>query len=432
MVISMLARRLRAISAVGFLAALALFTAACEKVPLMAPSGSTIRLNAATTVLSANGSTTIIAQVLEAAGTPPHSGTRITFTTTLGRVDPPNVETDAAGQAIVTFVANGANGTAIVGASSGGATTGTDGALRLSVGSAAVGRISLNATNNPLPSAGGVTTVSAVVLDVNGNALSGTPIAFSTTAGTLSTSLVATDNNGIATTVLSTSQAATVTGTVGVSSTGTPTTPTTPSTPVVSGTQSASIQIAVAAAPLISITPPSTSPSKGLPGQFTFVVTPAAQNGSAIRSVVVNWGDGTVDSLGSVSGSQTAFHVFKSDGTFTVTATVTDAAGSTNTASTSIVVIPVPRPTILVNSSPVPAKVNTQTTVLIQITVPTGIGITETVVNFGDGTSANLGGAASASPTHVYTSQGTFTVTVTVTDTSGQTTIGTTSVSVGP
>ena len=49
---------------------------ACEKVPLLAPSGSTIILTAATNVLAVNGTADIVAQVLEAAGTPPHSGTR--------------------------------------------------------------------------------------------------------------------------------------------------------------------------------------------------------------------------------------------------------------------------------------------------------------------------------------------------------------------
>lgn len=430
----MVARRLRAVHALAS-GLLLLALAGCEKVPLMAPSGSTITLNAAASVLSANGSTTIIAQVLEPAGTPPHSGTRITFSTTLGRIEPASVETDAAGQAIVTFSANGANGTAVIGATSGGATTGTEGVLRLSLGSAAVGRISLNANPSMLPNTGGSSTVHAIVLDVNGNPLAATPVTFSTTSGTLSTSLAATDHNGIASTVVTTTQPATVTAAVGASAggsnggtggtggTGTPT-PT--------GTQTASVQILLSAAPQISITPPSASPSEGLPAAFTFTVTPAAQNGSAIRSVTVNWGDGKSESLGSISGAQTVYHVYADDGTFSISATVTDVAGGTNTVSTSIVVIPVPRPTILINSSPVPAKVNTQTTILIQITVPTGIGITETVVNFGDGTSSNLGGAGSASPQHVYTTQGTFTVTVSVTDTSGQTTIGSTSVSVGP
>lgn len=411
----------------------ALVAVACEKVPLLAPSGSTITLNAATTVLSANATTTIIAQVLEAAGTPPHSGTRVTFTTNLGRIEPPNVETDAAGQAVVTFVANGTNGTAVISATSGGAATGSNGALRLSVGSAAVGKIFLNANPSVVPAAGGSSAIGAIVLDVNGNPLSATPIAFTTTAGSLSSTLVLTDANGVASVVLTTSQAATITASVGAQgSSGTTTPGTGTTTPAPSGVQQATLQIPVSAAPTIGITPPTQSPSKGLPAMFTFVVTAAAQNGNTVRDVVVNWGDGTTESLGSITGSAQVFHVFKNDGTFTVSATVSDVAGGTNRASTSIVVIPVPRPTIQITSSPVPGKVNTQTTISIQITVPSGIGISETVLNFGDGTSANLGGAQSAAQPHVYTVQGTYTVTVTVTDTSGQTTVGNAIVSIGP
>ncbi len=56
-------------------AVFSLLVSACEKVPLMAPTGSTIILTASTNALPVNATTDIIATVLEAAGTPPHSGT---------------------------------------------------------------------------------------------------------------------------------------------------------------------------------------------------------------------------------------------------------------------------------------------------------------------------------------------------------------------
>lgn len=406
-------------------------TGSCEKVPLLAPTGSTITLTASATALSANGTTTIIAQVLEVAGTPPHSGTHVTFTTTLGRIDPADVSTDIGGRAVVTFTAGGANGTATISALSGGATTGAEGALKIAVGTAAVARVSVSANPSTVPSAGGTTTISAFVLDVNGNPLTSTPVSFTTTAGALSSSLVLTDSNGNASTSLTTSQQATVTASVGAQAPS-PATPTTPAPPSsATGTSSGSVVVNVAGAPAILITPPSTSPSKGLPATFTFVVTAAAQNGSAIRSVIVNWGDSDTQNLGTFTGSQAVQHVYRDDGSFTVTATVTDGAGSTNTTSTSVFVIPVPQPGIGITYSPVPAKANTQTTFNIQITAATGIGITSTSVNFGDGTSANLGGGASHSAPHTYTVAGTYTVTVSVTDTTNQTTQGSTSISVG-
>ena len=57
----------------------ALVTVACEKVPLLAPTGSTITLTSATTALPVNGTSDLIATILESAGTPPHSGTLITL-----------------------------------------------------------------------------------------------------------------------------------------------------------------------------------------------------------------------------------------------------------------------------------------------------------------------------------------------------------------
>jgi PKD repeat protein len=181
----------------------------------------------------------------------------------------------------------------------------------------------------------------------------------------------------------------------------------------------------------LTITPPSTLPSAGLPATFTIGVgtLPA---GDAVRNIHIEWGDGTSLDLGSISANTTVTHVYRTAASYTVTATMTDTAGNTASNATSITVIPVPRPTIIITPSPVPGKVNTQTTLSIQVTLASGISVQDMTINFGDGTSADLGGATSASVPHVYTSVGAFTVTVTVIDTSGQTTVGTTIVSIGP
>src|SRR5471032_3222217 len=81
------------LSVVAVLVGSGLLSGACSKVPLLAPSGSTIILTSAATALPVNGTATIIAQVLEAAGTPPQDGTLVTFTTTLGSVQPSQAET---------------------------------------------------------------------------------------------------------------------------------------------------------------------------------------------------------------------------------------------------------------------------------------------------------------------------------------------------
>src|SRR6202040_2695738 len=139
-----------------------------------------------------NGTTDLTAQVLEASANPPHSGTLITFTTTLGGIEPSEARTDVNGRVIVKFSAGASNGTATIVASSGGATTGTAGAAKIAIGTAAVGRVTVNATPATVPNSGGSTTITANVFDINGNALSSAPVSFTATAGTLSTAIATT------------------------------------------------------------------------------------------------------------------------------------------------------------------------------------------------------------------------------------------------
>jgi Bacterial Ig-like domain (group 1)/PKD domain len=532
---SMVSRPARRSLATAVLAGLSLTIGACQKVPLLAPTGSTITVTAGSTALSVNGTTDITAIVLEQAGTAPQDGTVVTFTTTLGSIEPSEARTNG-GRVTVKFRAGTANGTAIITASSGAAgsasTTAATNVARIAVGTAAVGSVRVSANPTLLPTTGGLSTITGNVIDINGNPLSSAPVTFSTTAGTLEQVAVSTDASGLATAVLRTTTSATVTVAVGAqagSSTGTtpPTTgtPAAPTTPATTGTASGSVTVNVTGTPALLITAPAAGLTAGLPAAFTFAVTAATTNGNPIRDVTVDWGDGqsqnlgattgtvtvshvyrspgsyvvvgkvtdtagnqvttstsvtvtppaltltitppstlpsanlpatfifaatapTGDSvrnvsvdwgdgtaaqdLGAISGNVSVSHVFKTAGTFVITGTVTDVFGNSSKVSTSITVIPVPKPTIIITPSPVPGKVNTQTTLTIQVTLPSGISVQDLNINFGDGQQANLGGATSAAVPHVYTTTGTFTVTVTVLDTSGQTTIGTAAISIGP
>jgi len=420
----------------ALLAMSALLTVACEKVPLLAPSGSTITLTALATALPTNGSTDLIAQVIESGGTPPHSGTLVTFTTSIGTVQPSSAETDVSGRVQVKFLAGTGSGTATITAISGGVSASGTNAIKILVGAAAVGRVIVSANPTLVPALGGTTAITAVVLDINGNPLSSVPVSFSTTAGSLGNSVVNADQNGQAQTTLTTAQTATVTASVGA--TAPATTPpatgggtTTPTTGTTAGQASGTVTVGVVAAPTLVITPPTTSPSAGLPATFSFVVTAGTTNGAAVRDLSVNWGDGSgVQDLGAVTGTAAASHVFRVAGTYVVTGTVIDASGNRSTVSTSVTVIPVPRPTIIITPSPVPGHAGAQTTLQIQVTLANGISVQDLRIDFGDGQSADLGGAASASVPHVYTAAGTYTVTVTVIDTTGQVTTGTTAVSI--
>ena len=407
---------------------------ACDKVPLLAPSGSTITLTVTATALPLNGTTQIVAQVLESAGTPPQDGTLIVFTTSLGSIQPPEAQTKG-GRVTVTFNAGTTNGTATITASSGGASASGTNAAKVAIGTAAVGGVRVNANPTLLPAIGGSSTITAVVIDINGNPLSSAPVSFSTTAGSLDQSAATTDQNGAAATVLKTTSVATVTAAVGAQAgSSTPTTPpatgapTTPTTPATTGTASGSVTVNVAAAPTLTITPPATL-SAGLPSTFTFAVTVPATNGSPIRGVTVNWGDGQTQDLGvltAVSGtaqSASVAHVYRSTGSYEIVGTVTDTFGNVVRNSISVVVNPKPQPVVSITATTANPTVGVDMifTASIAPVASNGTVIQSASVDFDDGNTTSLGAVTGASIVlhHLYTESKTYKVTLTATDSNG-------------
>jgi hypothetical protein len=414
----------RAVAPIALLALSCLGLAGCERVPLLAPSGSTITLISSTATLPLNSTTTITAQVVEPAGTAPHSGTTVTFTTSLGTVTPAEAETDVNGRAVVTFSSGTASGVATILANSGGATVATANAIKIAIGAAAVGQLTLSANPGTVPNNGGSTTITASVFDTGGNALSGVPVNFVSDVGTIFPAVVLSDSTGKAQTTLTTTGTSKVTATAGSAAVnGTTTTP----------APTATLTVTVTAAPQLTITPPSTPPGTGLPASFTFAVTAAAANGSAVRSVQVNWGDGTPgQNLGPIVGTSVQSHTYTHAGTFVITATLTDSAGNVNTYQTAIAVVPTSSTSINITAS-VPNVVAPPVTVTfqIQITPPTGVGIVDVSISFGDGGTNDLGGVnGSITVQHTYLTAGPQTVTATVTDTLGRTNTGTTFINV--
>ena len=408
------------------------FTVACEKVPLLAPSGSTITLTAPVNALAANGAVEIVAQVLEAAGSPPHSGTHVNFTTTLGRLEPDEASTDLNGRVTVRFVANGSSGTAVITAASGGATTGSNGAVRIAVGSAAVGRVNLSANPNPISSNGGVATITASVIDINGNALPSVPVSFSTSSGSLGSALVTADTAGIAQTTLTTAAQATVTATVGVQSssssggtstggTGTGGTGTGTSGGTTSTQVSATITVNVNPLPTLSISAPTGTLTANSPIVFTLSVSPGANSTEQIRNVSVDYGDGgRKDDLGAVSGTAlTVQHQFADSGTFTVRATVTGSLGTISQAATTVVIQPEPPLSVTISSTSVSSG-GTSTFTFTSTVTPSTATVASYLWNFGDGSSPET----STNPQRIHsysTGSGQKVVTLSITTTTGRT-----------
>jgi hypothetical protein len=399
------------------LVGLAILTSSCQKVPLLAPSGSIITLLATTSALPVNGSTEIIAQLIEPSGTPPQRGTLVTFTTTLGTIQPSQAETDVTGRAVVRFHAGVGSGTAVISAISGGVAVASANALKIAVGNAAVGGITVSANPTSLSAAGGTSTINASVFDGGGNSLAGVPVTFSTDNGILSSSVVTTDGSGQAQTLLTTGRTSIVTATAGVSTTGTGTTAGVAPSGKVTVNVNASATVAFGA-----FTP---SPAVvGQPVTVTLTVTPATTGGGTIRQVVVDFGDGQSQPLGPVQGPTSLSHTYNSSRVFTLTATATDSNGDSFAGVANLNVNPRPGLPVTISSSANP-RAGTPTTFAISATPSSGASITSIRVNFGDTQSVTLPGNAT-SVQHVYATSGEKTVTANATDTTGATGSGST------
>jgi adhesin/invasin len=404
------------------LAVWSLVTAACEKVPLLAPTGSTIMLTAGASALPVGGATTLTAQVVEQAGTAPHEGTLVVFTTTLGSVAPAQAQTDINGRVTVQFNAGSASGTATVTAGSGAAkaataatatTVGSD-TVRIAIGAAAVGGVSITANPSTVPASGGSSTIIATVVDAAGNLLAGVPVTFTTDHGAVSPALVNTNASGSAPSTLVTSATAKVTATAGVPSTGT-----TPTIPSASVTVSVNVTSSVAAG-----TPVPASPTVGQAVSIPLTYS-TASGASPIARVIVDWGDGSVQTFSGQPGGVS--HAYGVAGSFLVRITGVDAFGDTSQTSAAVTVGPKPLPTVALSASPNPATVNATVTFTITSGLPSGVTndfIQDVRIDFGDGTVFDLGaqtgsGTSAISVPHIYASSETFIATATVTDTNG-------------
>ena len=348
--------------------------ASCDKMPLAAPTESTITLYASSTTVGLNAAIDITATVIESAGTPVQNGTVVTFTTTLGTIEPLEARTNN-GKATVKLLAGTRSGTAEVRAFSGG--TSSADAITITVGAAAAGKVELLANPSALPASGGVVQLTAVVSDGSGNRLSSVPVTFTTDAGVLTATSATTDANGEARSALQTTAKARVTASV------------------VGGTSSsltASLDIPVRVGPTITISVPSASLVPGVPATFSIAVT---AGGAAIRSATIDFGDGGRQAV-STSGLSTVTHVYSSSGTYVVTGEVVDTAGETGQATASV---SVQKMVVTVSLSVSSTTLTTSTPTVFTAsatTTPAGGLIERYEWDFGDGSTRTTSGPSTS------------------------------------
>jgi adhesin/invasin len=194
-------------------------------------------------------------------------------------------------------------------------------------------------TPQALGASGGSVQVTASVTDEGGNPLSGLPVSFATDRGSLSPSTATTDASGNATvTLTTTSGPAKVTATAGA--------------------QKGEATVTLSVRSLSGFTASPAATSAGVPVLFT--VTPAAATtGANISNVRVDFGDGTGQNLGAISGPSTVSHAYNRPGSFTPTATATDASGDSQSLSTTVIIGSLP---IVINPSPNPGVTNSPIT----------------------------------------------------------------------
>jgi len=390
----MLAHCRKAIVFASIVVGLFALVASCSKVPLLAPTGSVITLLPEATSVSLNSQSTIVATVIEngvatqggngsgtttasrtGAGTPVQNGTVVTFTTTLGQIQPSEASTHN-GQVQVSFITGNTPGTANITAYSGGASQ----SITLKVGSAAVKNVGLSAAPQSLPVSGGVSQLVATVTDDAGSPIGGVPVSFVTDHGTLSPATINTDGNGYATTVLSTTSTAKVTATAG-------------------SVTSTAITINVNSPALSSFTATPSSTSAGTP--VTFAVAPAT--GVTIPDVRVDFGDGSSNDLGAISGPTSTSHPYGSAGIYTAIATPSDGTA----LRTQVVVGSLP---VVLAAVPNPTTVDTPTTFTVSGTAAAAVDHYQW--SWDDGTAS----FATSGPqvTHTFSSRGTKTIRVDV------------------
>jgi len=427
-------RRLSTAAAVLGAISILSFATACDKVPLLAPTGTIITLFPAATSVPLNGDIEIVATVIEngvasaspttpgtgtpgtpttptaptattsaGAGTPVQNGTVVSFTTTIGRIEPAEARTSN-GQVRVRFISGGQSGTATITAFSGGASGKLE---NLKVGSAAAERLIISASPQTLPPSGGTTTISARVEDVAGSGVPGVPVSFTTDTASLSSSSATTDQSGVASITALISRTAKVTANV--------------------AGKTAEVTVNLNPRTGITLAGPTTPVSAGVPATFTVGVAATAN----IRNVDISFGDGTSQSLGAISGSTTIQHTYQVENTYTVRATATEASGFTEQVSTSVTILPGQPPAVTITASNNNPSIGE--TVIFTATVS---GATSTILrydwNFGTAAvppdAQTTGNRATAS----YLTTGTKIITVRVIQASGPSGDGQTAITVKP
>jgi hypothetical protein len=323
------------------------------------------------------------------------------------------------------FSAGSTSGIAEIRATSGAATGGTDNVnlVRIAVGAAAVGSVTLRANPGSVGPSGGSVELIASAVSESGQGIEGIIVTFSADQGSLSTPTATTNASGEARVTLTTGQETTVIATAGTK-------------------VSAAVKVSVRPGPIVSVMCAPASGSGNCAAVQANAVTNSAPvlltvtkatGSSALRSATIDVGDGDSLNLGNLAGGSAAItHAYagpsgSTSATYTVTVRVEDVNGESATTSTSVVVTP--RSAIGVSLTTASETATTSGQRWTFTATPIGVTDLGTIQSyawdFGDGADVTTSGGTTA---HVYTARGRFTVRVTMQTVDGRTATATTEI----
>ena len=401
-----------------------LVAAGCDRVPLLAPTGSTITVSASARILPTGSTTEITAVVIEESGTPVQNGTTVRFATSLGRVDPVEVQTRN-GLAVTTFFAGDTSGVAQVsalsGAASGSGADTTTNVVQITIGAAAVDTVTIRASPGSVGPSGGSVELIVTVVEANGRTLEGVLVVFNVDQGTLSANAVRTTREGEARATLTTSQETVVSATAGTKTSST-----------VTITVRAGPAVSLSCAPVSGTGNCSAVEASTTTNTATVVFTIAKASGSStLGTASIDFGDNVSQSLGNLAGGDaTVTHTYNGPSgdfprPYTASVTAVDINNERATVTTIVTITPPATPaqlavTLSASVGTVVPEFGQPVTFTATVTPATGGAdmVEKYEWEFGDGRDAETSGN---STTHVYVDNGRKIATVTVTTRDGRT-----------
>jgi hypothetical protein len=316
--------------------AAALLGSACsvDRGETFAPTDAVLSVTAGTTLLPVNSPTTVTVSLTRLDGRPIDDGTVIGLTASDGELEQQKLRTSG-GVATIGYRTGGQAGRARLTATSGTLVSETT----ISVMSAPLARLAVEARPAVVPSGGGEVELVAQAASPANAPVSGAPVTFRTSAGTLEPLQATTGSDGTARTRLRTTTTAVVVARVG----------TLDSEPV-------TVRVGPAVRLVLS-----TNPAQPIAGQpATIAVQVATSTGQAVSGrLVISFGTGQVADLGAVTGGASVSYVYPSAGGFNLTAEFGDEFGGLTRETIRVTVVAATAPGPAPGPSPGPSPTPT-------------------------------------------------------------------------